>query len=101
MAGWYIDPRGVADVLSGVQSELSDLLHEFERIGVATQNAAQNSSSPIVAEALSTFASATSVDMHAIADRVSAAMTACVTATNGYLGADATMAGNATSAAHR
>lgn len=101
MGAWDIDPAAVADVLSQTQSEMADLLHEFERIGAVTQSVATNSSSPLVAEALSRFMSAKTLDVRGVTGRVSTGMHACVRATNGYLAADQAMAGHAHSAAHR
>lgn len=98
MSSWDIDPAGVKGVLSRTESVAEKLQGEFSAINSAAESAAENSSSSIIAEALSGFLQARTPDLQYLVNRSVAAMTGAVKATNAYLQGDLAMAANAQAA---
>jgi hypothetical protein len=95
MSGWDIDPAGVSGVLGKTRNVADDFEGQLTSINDAMAGGSSNSSSEIVAKAISDYATSALPDIKFVVQRTSQAMTAAVKATNAYLQGDLEMAATA------
>lgn len=99
MGRWDIDPGGVRGVLGRVEGIASGFEGQMTRLNTALSGSAEQSSSEIVASALSGFAEAQKSSIEFVFTRTSSCMNAAAQATNAYLEGDLEMAANAQASA--
>jgi Family of unknown function (DUF6507) len=96
---WDIQPAGVNAVLARTEATAGEFEPQLTSLDTGLQGSATESSSPIVAEALSGFATSAQGDIQFVMTRTGAAMTGAANATTAYLDGDLAMAANAQAAA--
>ncbi len=99
MSSWEIQPDGVNAVLARTESTAGEFEPQLTSLNAGLEGSATESSSPIVADALSGFAGSAQGNIQFVITRTGAAMTGAANATNAYLDGDLTMAANAQAAA--
>lgn len=95
MSAWDIDLSGVQGVVSRTEGVGKAFEGQMTKLEAALSGAAGQSSSSIVAEALSGFAKANMDQIKFVFTRTGACLNAAVQATNAYVHGDLTMAANA------
>jgi Family of unknown function (DUF6507) len=99
MPSWDIQPDGVNAVLARTETTAKEFEPQLTSLDTGLQGSATESSSPIVAEALSGFAASAQGNIQLVITRTGAAMTGAANATTAYLDGDLAMAANAQAAA--
>jgi C4-dicarboxylate-specific signal transduction histidine kinase len=99
MTSWDIAPDGVRSVLSRTEAVAAEFETQMTDLNTALMGAATQSSSNIVAEALSGYAESAQADLGFVFTRTGACMTGAANATNAYLDGDLQMAADAQAAA--
>jgi hypothetical protein len=95
MTRWNIDPNGVRAVLVNTQNVAGQFDGQMTTLNAALQGAAAQSSSDIVAGALSGFADSAAASLTFVFTRTGACLGGAAQATNAYLEGDLQMAANA------
>lgn len=99
MTGWDISPGGVRTVLGRTETVAAEFETQMTALNTALTGAATQSSSSIVAEALSGYAESAQADLGFVFTRTGACLTGAANATNAYLEGDLQMAADAQAAA--
>ncbi|MPZ64128.1 MAG: hypothetical protein GEU83_00905 [Pseudonocardiaceae bacterium] len=100
MPRWDISPSGVQGVLGQTEEAAQEFEPQMRTMNAALEGAAGESSSEIVAGALSGFATESVIpELESVFERTAACMAGAAQATNHYLEGDLEMARNAQSAA--
>lgn len=97
MSAWDIDPAGVGGVLKKTQSVASRFETHLTAMGSAMETAAPNTSSPLVASALSGFAEELKPEVESVINLTSSAISGCALAVQAYVDGDVEMAARAQS----
>lgn len=95
MTSWDIDPAGVGGVLKKTQSVAKGFQTHLTSIGSAMKTAAPNSSSSLVAGALSTFAEELRPEIESVVNLTGSAITGCSKAVQAYAEGNLEMAAQA------
>jgi hypothetical protein len=96
---WSIDPAGVRSVLISTENVAKEFDGQATKLNSGLEGAASESSSEIVAKALSDFAASAGLNINFVFTRTGACLGGCAQATNAYLDGDLQMAGNAQASA--
>jgi hypothetical protein len=99
MSKWDIDPTGVRSVLISTENVAKEFDGQMTTLNSGLEGAATQSSSDIVASALSGFAESAGVNLNFVFTRTGACLGGAAPAPNGYLDGDLEMAANAQSSA--
>ncbi len=99
MPSWDIQPAGVNAVLARTETTAQEFEPQLTSLNTGLEGSATESSSPIVADALSGFAGSAQGNIQFVLTRTGAAMTGAANATTAYLDGDLAMAANAQAAA--
>lgn len=95
MSAWDIDPAGVAGVLQKTQSVAQSFEPQVQSMSSAMESAAPNTSSPLVASALGTFAEELKPEVESVMNLTSSAINGCAQAVQAYADGDREMAAQA------
>lgn len=95
MSQWDIDPSGVKSVLQRTETTASAFEEQIRSLNTALEQAGTESTSRIVAKAISDFMQAQATHMTFVFTRTSAALQGAANATQAYLDGDLQMAANA------
>lgn len=95
MGRWNIDPSGVHGTVQRTVGAAQGFDTARSAFSDGTQQGAGSTGSPIIAAALTGFASHHRMTLQALADRVGASVTGAVQATQAYIGGDEEMAARA------
>lgn len=100
MSRWDVHPAGVQGVLGRVQSSAQEFESQMTTMNSAMAGAAGQSSSDIVAQAISGYANQSAVpQIQAVFTRTAACLNGAAQAVNAYLDGDLQMAANAQASA--
>jgi hypothetical protein len=99
MTSWDISPDGVRAVLGRTEAVAAEFETQMSDLDAAIVGAAAQSSSTIVAEALSGYAASARADFAFIFTRTGACLTGAANATSAYVEDDQEMAAHAQAAA--
>lgn len=99
MTTWDIDVPGVQGVLKKTQTVAEEFNGQLKKVQTALQTGAKNTSSTIVAKAISEFVDQRQTDIEFVLKRTGSALTAAAQATQAYVNGDLEMAANAQRAA--
>ncbi|HWR47014.1 MAG TPA: DUF6507 family protein [Pseudonocardiaceae bacterium] len=100
MSRWDIQPAGVRGVLGQTQATAGEFEGQMTRMNSALQGAASQSSSDIVAQAISGYANQSAMpQIQAVFTRTAACLNGAAQAVNAYLEGDLQMAANAQASA--
>jgi hypothetical protein len=95
MSAWDIDPAGVSGVLKKTQSVAKGFETEVKSMSSAMETAAPNTSSQLVASALSGFAEELKPEVESVMNLTSSAINGCAQAVKAYGEGDLEMAATA------
>jgi Family of unknown function (DUF6507) len=99
MTKWDIDPVGVRSVLISTENVAKEFDGQMTTLNSGLEGAATQSSSDIVASALSGFAESAGANLNFVFTRTGACLGGAAQATNCYVNGDLEMAANAQSSA--
>ncbi len=99
MTKWDIDPAGVRSVLMSTGNVAKEFDGQMTKLNAGLEGAASQSSSEIVASALSGFAESAGANLQFVFTRTGACLGGAAQATNSYLDGDLQMAANAQASA--
>jgi hypothetical protein len=99
MSKWDIDPAGVRSVLISTENVAKEFDGQATALNAGLEGAATESSSDIVASALSGFAESAGLSLNFVFTRTGACLGGAAQATNCYLDGDLQMAANAQASA--
>lgn len=98
MSRWDISPGGVRGVLARTEAVAAEFDTQLRTLNSALQGAGTQSSSDIVADAITGFAASARASVEFVFTHTWACLNAAAQATNAYLDADLEMAANAQAA---